>query len=164
MELFGVYTKQLLTLILNLKAAFSFLQSLAFAQCENSVCDGGNFETACDGLGPFEEKCEANLFESYFAHKKSFAERGFDGDVNAFAHGRGIHQFSNVAFVGTPLALRTVPYSTLGCGFAYLLDGEPLLNFTVLNATDTASTIGLANIPIAHKVALGRCTGIWINT
>ena len=254
MELFGVYTRQLLTLILNLTAAFSFLQSPAFAQCENSVCDGENSQAACDGLGPFEEKCEANLFESYFAHKKSLAERGFafqnnltqfymgntaggverefrysghgdyvmntdfgklgiqeglflkvraehrfgeslagttgailpsnlaadlpvsdqeglyitnflltqalsesfvvyagkmdtlDGDVNAFAHGRGIHQFSNVAFVGTPLALRTVPYSTLGCGFAYLLDGEPLLNFTVLNATDTASTIGLGEL------------------
>ncbi|MCA9139199.1 MAG: carbohydrate porin [Planctomycetales bacterium] len=66
-----------------------------------------------------------------------------DGDVNAFAHGRGIRQFSNLAFVGTPLALRSVPYSTLGLGFAYLLDGEPLFSFTVLNAKDTAGTIGL---------------------
>jgi len=69
-----------------------------------------------------------------------------DGDVNAFAHGRGIRQFSNAAFVGNPLALRTIPYSTLGCGFAFLFEGEPILNFTVLNATDTASTIGFGEL------------------
>jgi porin len=254
MEFFRVCTRPLLTLVVILAGTFSFLPSRTCAQCENSVCDGGSSQAACDGLGPFEEKCEANLFEGYFAHKKSLAERGFafqnnftqfymgntaggderefrysghgdyvmntdfgklgiqeglflkvraehrfgeslagttgallpsnlaadlpvsdqedlfitnflitqalsesfvlyagkmdtlDGDINAFAHGRGIHQFSNVAFVGTPLALRTVPYSTLGCGFAYLLDGEPLLNFTVLNATDTASTVGLGEL------------------
>ncbi len=65
-----------------------------------------------------------------------------DGDLNAFAHGRGIRQFSNMAFVGTPIALRTVPYSTLGLGFAYLSDGVPLFSFSVLNATDTTRTSG----------------------
>ncbi len=65
-----------------------------------------------------------------------------DGDVNAFAHGRGVRQFSNLAFVATPLALRAVPYSTLGCGCAFLLDGQPWLKFGVLNATDTTRTVG----------------------
>jgi len=51
-----------------------------------------------------------------------------------------------VAFVGTPIAIRTVPYSTLGCGFAFLREGEPLLNFTVLNAINTARTIGLGEL------------------
>ncbi|GAB5401887.1 MAG: carbohydrate porin [Aureliella sp.] len=69
-----------------------------------------------------------------------------DGDLNAYAHGRGIHQFSNMAFVGNPIALRTVPYSTLGAGFAYLLDGEPLLAFTVLNTEDTATTSGFSEL------------------
>lgn len=66
-----------------------------------------------------------------------------DGDLNAFAHGRGKTQFSNAAFVVTPIALRTVVYSTLGAGFVYLDKGEPIFTFTLLNATDTASTIGL---------------------
>ena len=65
-----------------------------------------------------------------------------DGDANAFAHGRGIDQFSNIAFVCNPIALRTVPYSTLGAGFAVLHDMQPLLTFTVLNATDTTQTSG----------------------
>jgi len=66
-----------------------------------------------------------------------------DGDLNAFAHGRGKDQFSNMAFVSAPIALRTVPYSTLGTGFFYLDEnGEPLLSFTVLNPTDTTTTSG----------------------
>lgn len=66
-----------------------------------------------------------------------------DGDPNAFAHGRGKTQFSNVGFVGNPIALRTVPYATLGCGFAILGDdGEPLFSYTLLNATDTTDSAG----------------------
>lgn len=69
-----------------------------------------------------------------------------DGDRNAFAHGRGMTQFSNSAFVANPIALRTVPYSTLGAGMAFLFEGEPLLNFMVLNATDTARTTGIGEL------------------
>lgn len=66
-----------------------------------------------------------------------------DGDPNAFAHGRGKTQFSNTGFVANPIALRTVPYSTLGCGFAILGDeGEPLFSYTLLNSVDTAETAG----------------------
>lgn len=66
-----------------------------------------------------------------------------DGDMNAFAHGRGKTQFSNVGFVANPIALRTVPYSTLGAGFSILGEGaEPIFSFLVLNPTDTASTSG----------------------
>lgn len=66
-----------------------------------------------------------------------------DGDRNAFAHGRGKTQFSNVGFVANPIALRTVPYSTLGCGFAILGDeGTPVFSYTLLNSTDTADTVG----------------------
>ena len=63
-----------------------------------------------------------------------------DGDLNAFAHGRGKTQFSNAAFVATPVGLRTVVYSTLGTGFVILKDAEPLFTFSVLNATDTVRT------------------------
>ena len=65
-----------------------------------------------------------------------------DGDLNAFAHGRGKTQFSNAAFVATPVGLRTVVYSTLGTGFVILQEGEPLFSFSVLNATDTVRTSG----------------------
>lgn len=65
-----------------------------------------------------------------------------DGDVNAFAHGRGKTQFSNAAFVVTPIGLRTVVYSTLGAGFVVLRDLQPFFTFTVLNATDTTRTSG----------------------
>lgn len=69
-----------------------------------------------------------------------------DGDMNAFAHGRGIRQFSNSAFVVNPIGLRTVAYSTLGTGFVFLQDGEPIYNFLVLNARDTTKTDGLSEL------------------
>lgn len=65
-----------------------------------------------------------------------------DGDMNTFAHGRGKTQFSHSAMVINPIALRTVPYSTLGAGFAWLEEGEPLFTFMVLNPTDTVNTTG----------------------
>lgn len=65
-----------------------------------------------------------------------------DGDANAYASGRGITQFSNTAFIANPIALRTVPYASLGCGFLILDEGEPLLNFLVINPSDTADSDG----------------------
>lgn len=66
-----------------------------------------------------------------------------DGDQYAFASGRGIRQFSNVAFVATPIGLRTTPYSTLGAGFVILQDLKPVFTFSALNATDTTGTVGI---------------------
>lgn len=65
-----------------------------------------------------------------------------DGDANAYASGRGVTQFSNSAFVATPLALRALPYSSLGCGMVIMKDREPLLNVLVMNPTDTADRAG----------------------
>ena len=65
-----------------------------------------------------------------------------DGDTTAFASGRGKTQFSNMAFVANPIALRQIPYSTLGAGFVVLHELQPIFTFTVLNATDTARTSG----------------------
>lgn len=71
----------------------------------------------------------------------------FDGDLNAFAHGRGKTQFSNVGFVVNPALFRTVPYSTLGAGFVILGDeGTPLFTFSVLNSRDTARTSGFSEL------------------
>lgn len=65
-----------------------------------------------------------------------------DGDQNAFASGRGMTQFSNMAFVGTPIGLRTIPYSTLGTGFVILQDLQPVFTFSVINARETVGTSG----------------------
>ncbi|MEQ8848016.1 carbohydrate porin [Botrimarina sp.] len=77
-----------------------------------------------------------------------------DGDLNAFAHGRGKRQFLNVGFVANPIALRTIPYATLGAGFVVLADdGEPLFTYTLLNATDTADSDGFDEL-FAEGVAM----------
>ncbi|MEM6689258.1 MAG: carbohydrate porin, partial [Planctomycetota bacterium] len=76
-----------------------------------------------------------------------------DGDQNAYASGRGITQFSNTALVANPIALRTVPYASLGCGFLFLQDGEPLFNFLVINPTDTADSDGFDEL-FSEGVAL----------
>lgn len=65
-----------------------------------------------------------------------------DGDQNAFASGRGMTQFSNMAFVGTPIGLRTIPYSTLGTGFVILQDLKPVFTFSVINARETVDSSG----------------------
>lgn len=69
-----------------------------------------------------------------------------DGDLNAFAHGRGLTQFSNTSFVVNPIAFRTVPYSTLGAGFAILDEGLPLFMFSVLNPVESAATSGFERL------------------
>jgi len=65
-----------------------------------------------------------------------------DGDMNAFAHGRGKTQFSNMGFVFNPIVGATVPYSTLGAGFVFHPDGGPMVMVTVLNSNDTTATSG----------------------
>jgi porin len=52
----------------------------------------------------------------------------------------------NLAFVSAPVALRTVPYSTLGAGFVILNGVEPLFQFSVLNPTSTVSTTGFNDL------------------
>jgi porin len=66
-----------------------------------------------------------------------------DGDLNAYAHGRGKTQFSNLGYVVNPIVLRTIPYSTLGCGFTVLgSEGTPVFTYTILNPTETIKTSG----------------------
>ena len=65
-----------------------------------------------------------------------------DGDMNAFAHGRGKTQFSNMGFIFNPIVGATVPYSTLGAGFVVHPDDGPMVMVTVLNSADTTATSG----------------------
>jgi porin len=85
---------------------------------------------------------EVNDSLSVFAGKMDT----LDGDMNAFAHGRGKTQFSNMAFVFNPIVGATVPYSTLGAGFVVLSENESLLTFSVLNSTDTTGTSGFSQL------------------
>jgi porin len=69
-----------------------------------------------------------------------------DGDMNAFAHGRGKTQFSNMGFIFNPIVSATVPYSTLGAGFVAHPEDGPMLMLTVLNSTDTTGTSGFGEL------------------
>lgn len=70
-----------------------------------------------------------------------------DGDLNAFAHGRGKTQFSNMAFVASPIVLRTAPYATLGTGFVILgEEGTPLFQFSVLDPNESIRTSGVGDL------------------
>lgn len=69
-----------------------------------------------------------------------------DGDQNAFASGRGVTQFSNMAFVGTPIGLRTIPYATLGAGFVVLQDLKPVFTFAVMDPHDTSNRTGFSEL------------------
>ncbi len=63
----------------------------------------------------------------------------FDGDKNAFAHGRGKDQFMNVGLVANPIGFRTIPYSTYGAGIM-LLDGlEPIFSLIAMDSVDHAT-------------------------
>ena len=70
-----------------------------------------------------------------------------DSDKNAFASGRGKTQFLNAAFVFNSAVAQPIPYSTLMAGFAIVTpDQEPILFFSVMNPTDTTTTIGLDDV------------------
>jgi porin len=68
------------------------------------------------------------------------------GGESPFAGGRGISQFSNLSFVGNPIGLRAIGYSTLGTGFVILKDKKPIFNFLVLNSRDTTETDGFSEL------------------
>jgi porin len=111
---------------------------------------------------PFSEDLYVTNFLFTQALSESFAVFAgkmdvLDGDANAFAHGRGKTQFSNLAFVGNPIALRAVNlYSTLGAGFVVMRDLQPLFTFSVLNASDTTQTIGFEDLFEKGATLLGE--------
>lgn len=65
-----------------------------------------------------------------------------DGDRNPFASGRGKRGFMNTSLLLPVGGLPTVPLATLGAGAVFLVDGLPLGQVMVLNATDTVETSG----------------------
>ncbi|MCP4173651.1 MAG: hypothetical protein GY758_23090 [Fuerstiella sp.] len=64
----------------------------------------------------------------------------FEYDQNDIAHGKGRNRFFSTAFDYNPIAARSIPFSTLGDGFATGEDEDPLFVFTVLNSEHPATT------------------------
>ena len=65
-----------------------------------------------------------------------------DGLTQNYAGGRGVDAFMNLGLTLPVVAARTVPYSTLGGGFAYLQDFQPIFTFMVLDTNNTPTTTG----------------------
>ncbi len=106
-------------------------------------------ETLVEDVGAFfSPTVLANLPKANSERLALFAGKmdTLDGDMNAFAHGRGKTQFSNLAFVFNPVVAATVPYSTLGAGFVWLREGEAVAGVAVLNSTDTTGTSGFEQL------------------
>ncbi len=66
-----------------------------------------------------------------------------DGDRNPFASGRGKSQFMNTNLLLPVGGIPTVPLATLGAGAVLFVEGLPLGQFVILNASDTVSTTGI---------------------
>jgi porin len=71
----------------------------------------------------------------------------FDGDNTFFAGSRGKENFMNLNFVANPVALRTVPYSTLGAGAVFFFpsvtaENPATLAISVLGADGQPDTVG----------------------
>lgn len=69
-----------------------------------------------------------------------------DGDANPFASGRGRTGFLNFNLLFPASAVPIMPYSTLGAGALFSMDGTPFAALMVLNATDTTTTSGLSEL------------------
>jgi porin len=63
-------------------------------------------------------------------------------DQNGIADGKGRDRFFTTAFNYNPIATRTIPFSTLGAGFAVGEEKDSLFVFAVVNTEDTATTSG----------------------
>ncbi len=92
------------------------------------------------------------------------------GDANEFAHGKGDTQFMNLAFGINPVAVVTVPYSTLGAGIIVLPTKDPnsaLIQFNVLNSAGVANTAGFDELNGNKLTFVGSArvrTGFFGNT
>lgn len=78
-----------------------------------------------------------------------------DGDRNPLASGRGKRGFMNTSLLLPVGGLPTVPLATLGGGAVFFVDGLPLGQIMVLNATDTVETSGFEELFAEGAVLLG---------
>ena len=73
----------------------------------------------------------------------------FGGKINTldelkqnYTGGRGVDSFMNMGLAFPVAAARTVPYSTLGAGFAVLQEMQPVFSLMVLDTNNTPTTTG----------------------
>lgn len=76
-----------------------------------------------------------------------------DGYMNPFAAGKGQTQFMNTAFVLPPIFARTVPYSSLGAGFAILQDMYPVFSMMLIDPANHPVSSGFEDF-FEHGVSL----------
>lgn len=93
--------------------------------------------------------------------------------IQPYAGGRGVDAFMNMGLAFPAAASRTVPYSTLGAGFAVLQDMEPVISFMALDTHNTPTTSGFEefftngtsllaklNVPVSFGDLPGH-QGVW---
>jgi porin len=93
-----------------------------------------------------DEMVLSHVVLTQFLHEKFAIALGkldtSGGDANEFAHGRGDEKFMNLAFSLNPVALRNVPYSTLGVGLVFLPTKDLIMNFSVIDTEGTTTRTG----------------------
>ena len=65
-----------------------------------------------------------------------------DGFLQPITHAGGTDGFMNTALMFNPTLLRLVPYSTLGAGFAYVENMEPIFSFLLIDTNNTPTVSG----------------------
>jgi len=66
----------------------------------------------------------------------------FDSLIQPLTNATALEGFMNTSQMFNPVYARTVPYSTLGAGFAYLQNFEPIATLAVLDTNDSTTTSG----------------------
>ncbi|WP_165063901.1 carbohydrate porin [Paludisphaera rhizosphaerae] len=78
----------------------------------------------------------------YFGKINSLDEYGFRYSPGLGTNRPGLEGFLNTSLVFNPIVARTVPYSTIGTGFAFLREGQPWLSLSVFDPEERAATWG----------------------
>ena len=93
-----------------------------------------------------DEMVLSHVVLTQFLHEKLAVALGkldtSGGDANEFAHGRGDEKFMNLAFSLNPVALRTVPYSTLGMAFVLLPTKDLIMSFSAIDTEGITTRTG----------------------
>jgi porin len=87
----------------------------------------------------------------------------FAGKINTldelkqpYAGGRGVDAFMNLGLALPVAAARTIPYSTLGGGFAVLHEMQPIVTMMILDTNSTPTTTGFESFFDNGATILGR--------
>jgi porin len=93
-----------------------------------------------------DEMVLSHVVLTQFLHQKFAVALGkldtTGGDANEFAHGRGDDNFMNLAFSINPVALRTVPYSTLGTALVFLPTKDLTVTFSAIDTEGVSTRAG----------------------